>query len=263
MYSIIVLSAIKSRLGLLTITLVANTIMSVTNMKKAIDFIKGHKLVFIEKVHEQDDIVSFVFKPVKIFDWKAGQHMLLTVNHAPKDKKGNKRMFSVSSAPHEDTIRITTHVPKDEPSSFKMALTELEKNTQIIARGPVGLMTLTRPQPQHVFLAGGIGITPFISLLRQNIYEKLNTDITLLYSNKTQDFLFQKEIDEIVSTNKNIKVIYSNERINENLVTKSTKDIENTIFFVSGPRPMVVEIKKLLKNLGAKYIKSDPFLGYK
>lgn len=228
------------------------------------DFIKGNTLTFIDKKLEFGDIWTFTFKPNRKVDWKAGQHILLTVPQSNPDRKGTKRMFSVSTAPYESIIQITTHVGIEKQSTFKQALLNLKSGDEISGRGPVGPMTITDETKNYVFVTGGIGITPFRSILKQLNYENKRLHVRLLYGNRDTNILFKDELEAIASNNKNLhlKYIISPERINAPILRDSTTNIAETIFFISGPKPMVAEMKNLLKELGAKNIKSDPFYGY-
>lgn len=228
-------------------------------MFKLFDFIKGNKLSLVEKKQEHGDIWSFSFKSEKVIQWKAGQHILVSL-----DKSGSK-MFSVSTAPNEGVFRITTHLGKDTQSKFKKKLSELVIGEKITARGPVGAMSIKNEDEQYVFMTGGIGITPFISIMRQLQLENKLVGITLLYANKDQNILFKSEIDHYAKHNPNfnVKFITSPERINKEMIIQSSFDLLKTNFFVSGPRPMIKEMKEILKETGAKKVKTDPFYGYK
>ncbi len=124
------------------------------------------------------------------------------------------------------------------------------------------------------FIAGGIGITPFIGILRYINFKKLQTRVILLYSNKTENrTAFKDEIDLLAEKNSNLKIIYTmteqedfngeKGRIDENFIRKYVKNPEKKIWYVAGPPVMVKSMNDVLKNkLNVKKIKLDVFAGY-
>lgn len=118
------------------------------------------------------------------FAFKAGQAIDLILLDPPEtDAKGNRRAFSIVSAPHEREITVATRV---RDSAFKRVLQRLAPGAKMQVEGPFGSLTLhgNRSRPA-IFIAGGIGITPFVSILRQALYEALPQAMTLLYSNRS------------------------------------------------------------------------------
>jgi len=122
-------------------------------------------LNFIEKVQITADCFSFFFdSPGKVI-FKAGQHMNFTLLHDNPDDRGINRYFTIASAPHEEQIMITTRIAREQSSTFKKALMSMEKGQEISALPPQGKFIIEDYSKSYVFFAGGIGITPFRSML--------------------------------------------------------------------------------------------------
>lgn len=222
------------------------------------------RLVLVDKKSEQKDISTFIFKPGEKINWIAGQYLIYSLPHPKQDLKGKQRFFTISSAPHQNFPSITTRIERN-PSTFKKTLDSLRIGDVIFAKGPDGDFIIENLSRKYVFIAGGIGITPFISILRQLDFENKKFTATLLYSNKNKQVVFKKEFDKIAKKNLNFKInyIYSPERIDKNLLKKFVD--KKTFFYVSGPDPMVDKLEKILRKLGVKdeNIKLDYFSGYK
>jgi ferredoxin-NADP reductase len=221
-------------------------------------------LKLIEKRNETKSVVSFIFEPETPIKWLAGQYLIYNLPHVNQDLRGKMRFFTISSSPYEKNPTITTKIEKNS-SSFKKTLSNLKIGGIIKAKGPDGDFVIENLNGNYVFIAGGIGITPFISIIKQLNHKNNLTDITLLYANKSDDIVFKKELEEIARKNVNLKLNYfiSPVRIDEKILKKFIN--KKTVFYVSGPDPMVDGVTKLLTKLGLRKenIKEDYFSGYK
>jgi ferredoxin-NADP reductase len=226
------------------------------------------KLKLIDKIQRTQDVVSFIFEPEEALTWQAGQFLHYVLHHEPTDDRGSDRWFTVSSAPFEKYVMITTRLAEEKRSSFKNALQKLEiGKSQIEVSYLEGDFVINNPNLEYVFIAGGIGITPFRSIIKQLEFEKKPINITLLYANKDQNVVFKDELEEVAKLNKNFKIyyIFSPEHVDETKVKQLVSDIKKPIFFVSGPEPMVESLIKMLKEMKIKedHIKGDWFPNYK
>ncbi|HSX14995.1 MAG TPA: FAD-dependent oxidoreductase [Candidatus Saccharimonadales bacterium] len=223
------------------------------------------KLTLIEKRPEAPDVITFVFKPEQPLSWQAGQYLHYTLPHDDADDRGVERWFTISAAPFEANPQITTRFsPKS--SSFKRHLRALTVGAQIEADGPDGDFVIEDVTNSYVFIAGGIGITPFRSILKQADHKQVALDVTLLYGNRDlAGTVFWSELQTFA--NLNPKLIMNNilepKRIDAQTI-KALPDYQTKTYYVSGPEPMVAAMAAILDELGisAAQQKHDDFPGY-
>jgi ferredoxin-NADP reductase len=217
---------------------------------------------------------EFVFTPNKPIHYTAGQYIEIQMPHQKVDFRGYRRSFSFTSAPGKDEVSLG--VKFYEPSSsFKSALRSMPLGTTIMATGYWGDFVLPKdPTTPVAFVAGGIGITPFISHLRASENYKEVRNIVLLYavSNPNEiayrDILVQSGIKVVVLTQEAVRDLpagwrqVKTARITTDNMAEVIPDVIQRIAYVSGPTPFVDTAKKSLRLLKAKRIKSDYFTGY-
>lgn len=224
------------------------------------------KLKLIEKKSETPEVTSFIFTPAEQLTWIPGQYLHYVLHHRPTDDRGSDRWFTNSAAPFENNVRITTRFAFDKSSSFKNKLFTLKEGKEIEIAAVEGDFTLDDPNRSHVFIAGGIGITPFRSILTQLNYEKKPIHVTLLYANRDQNVVYKDELETIAKANPDFKIhyIFSPEHIDENKIKELVPDLQKPLFYISGPEPMVKTLEELLKKMTIpeKHIKQDEFPGY-
>ena len=136
--------------------------------------------------------MAFHFAKPADFKFQAGQSMNVSLIDPPEtDGEGNARSFSIASAPYEAELMIATRM---RDTAFKRVLKSMPAGGRVGLRGPMGNFTLDGADARPaVFLAGGIGITPFVSMSRQPAHDRLARDIWLFYSNRRPEdaaFLF-------------------------------------------------------------------------
>lgn len=216
---------------------------------------------------------ELIFQPSAPVSFEAGQYGEITLPHSKKDARGERRMFSIASAPEDSTIRFG--VKFYEPSSsFKAALQSLPSGSVIQSTGTYGSFTLPKdPTSPLLFIAGGIGITPFISHLLHIKNLNQTRDIVLIYAVTTMDeiayitILREANIRVIIVTESNMTPIKGWTYINQPYITKemlsnAVADITSRHAYISGPPTMVTAMKQYLKQLRVKKIKTDYFTGY-
>ena len=129
-----------------------------------------------------------------------------------------------------------------------------------------GDFILSDPGKQYVFIAGGIGITPFRSILKQAEHEGEKLRVQLIYANRKTVAAYRKEFEAMARRNGNLKIhyLFSPLRIDEQTIQELIPDLKKPLFYVSGPEPMVEAIGKMLQQLGVpqKRIKQDWFPDY-
>jgi ferredoxin-NADP reductase len=209
-------------------------------------------------------------------DFKAGQFFFITI---PKlnypDDHGDRRHFSIVNSPNQKgIITMTTRIR--EESGFKKTLRDLPIDSEVEIGEIMGNFVLPDDYDKSlVFIAGGIGITPFMSMFHFIDEEKLLYDITLIYSNRDQESTaFLDELEEIKNRNKNIKLVFTmtedsswkgeNRKIDGQFIIDHISDFKNKIFYISGPPAFNEAIAKTLSELKIedKNILAENFSGY-
>ncbi|MDQ0268571.1 FAD-dependent oxidoreductase [Cytobacillus purgationiresistens] len=224
---------------------------------------KKRELSFLESYKEAEDVYTFLFEKEKDLTWKAGQHGLFSITH--KTIKKSIRPFSVASSPTENIVKITMGI-SDDPSDFKKAMLELKQGMKVSMSGPVGSFYLKDNSPS-LLIAGGIGITPFRSIVKQIVAEGngVQKQINLLYIDSKKSYIYKDELDGIAS-NPSISVtyLYSRNDLHQEIDKFTTLNKNNGKYFIAGPKPMVDSISAHLKNnnISKRNIKKDAFIGY-
>jgi ferredoxin-NADP reductase len=126
------------------------------------------KFTLIATKQEANDTFSFIFALEQQLDWKPGQLLRYVLNHSNLEDRGVELFFSIASAPHEKHVMLTTRFAS-KSSSFKRALKNLALGDAIEAHDLEGDFVMDDSEKTFVFIAGGIGITPFRAILRSKI----------------------------------------------------------------------------------------------
>ncbi|MEK7510423.1 MAG: FAD-dependent oxidoreductase [Patescibacteria group bacterium] len=224
------------------------------------------KLIFSHKQKEAGDALSFFFRYPKPLLWKAGQYFICTLPHPNPDNRGIKRYFTIASAPFEEEIMLTTRINLPIASTFKKALYNLAQGESVEVEGPKGSFVVEDPTKEQVFIAGGIGITPYRAILLDVDHRKLPTGGTLLYANTTAEFVYQKELESLQKKHQSFQIHYLVEptRITSESIQKFVPSLSRSIFYISGPPPMVDAVEQMVSQLHipSARIKEDYFPGY-
>lgn len=201
----------------------------------------------------------------KGFKFLAGQYIRVSV---PKllysDPKGMSRVFSIVSSPNnKDKISI---VFRDSGSGFKRTLMKLPIGSLVDIEGPFGYFTLPQNSSQPiVFIAGGIGITPCLSMIRYATEEKLAHPITLLYANKnTENVAYFEECTTLVKQNSRFLLKNQFGHIDDNFIRQSVENLDEPVWYIVGLPAMVADMRNLLSHLGVGDAKIyfEDFTGY-
>ncbi|OGC51132.1 hypothetical protein A2982_03015 [candidate division WWE3 bacterium RIFCSPLOWO2_01_FULL_39_13] len=234
-------------------------------------------LALKEKVMSSRTVVDFVFHPVSKFSYLPGQYMEWTLAHDHPDTRGNRRYFTLASSPTEDNIKLGVKF-YEKSSSFKKSLFGLEANSHIIASQLAGNFTLPNdPSKKLAFIAGGIGVTPFRSMIKYLIDKNEARSIILLYFNKTEDEIVYKDVFEHAKELFDIRTVYVlsdlssiSDRwkgrkgiVTDEMIRKEVPDYKERLFYISGSHVMVSSCGQILKSMGLKnsQIKRDYFPG--
>ncbi len=222
-------------------------------------------MVFKKKGKVAQNVWQFYFEPMSKFKFVPGQYLEWTYPHKNPDSRGTRRYFTISSAPEEKHVTLTMRVA-EKGSSFKSALTNIKKGEELTTSSPQGDFVLPKKESTPlVFIAGGIGVTPFRSMVKHMLFKNDQRDIVLLYSNRQEaDIAFKKLFEKAKSVR--VKTFYINTKkdgyIDEQMIEEKVPDFQKRMFYISGPEPMVEAFKKMLLGMKVKKIKTDFFPGY-
>jgi ferredoxin-NADP reductase len=220
------------------------------------------EIKYIEKIHETDDIWSFRFQPETLTTWVAGQYLRLELPNKTKDEHDNVHWFTISSAPEEGYIQVSTRV---RDSVFKQTLNGLKPGDSVIADTIGGDFIWQDSASEKVFVAGGIGVTPFRSILASRKFNKLPIKVHLIYAGQSESFAFLEEFNELSSSNPDFKVTYlSGKSLTASLLLETDPKLLSKLVYLSGPETMVEELGASLKDAGLAEtsLKQDWFPGY-
>jgi ferredoxin-NADP reductase len=223
------------------------------------------RLVLKKKEEAATGIYNFSFTSDRKIDFKPGQYLEWTIRSDKNDSRGNRRYFTIASSPTEEDIMIGVKF-YPEPSSFKQKLALLKIGETIMAGGRAGDFTLPDDAKKKlVFIAGGIGVTPFRSMIKYLSDKQERRDIVLLYSTKTEADIAYREIFSEAEKIIGLKTVYvTDELITPELIKREAPDYHERYFYISGPHGMVEAFKKELKKLGVprRNIVTDFFPGF-
>lgn len=230
-----------------------------------------------KKIKIAPDIVDFVFKSSRPLTFTPGQYMECTLEHLHPDSRGNRRYFTLASSPTEQMVHLGVRF-YEKSSSFKRAMYWMDGKTKIVGAQIAGDFTLPAdPAQKLVFLAGGIGITPFRSMLKYLLDTQQRRDIVLLYANRSVREIVYKDVLNAAAATPGVKIFYTltdstaiprnwsgfTGRINEQMIMRAIPDYEERTYYVSGSPEMVRACEQVLRTLHIKrsQIKKDFFPG--
>ncbi|OGN28161.1 MAG: hypothetical protein A3A33_02290 [Candidatus Yanofskybacteria bacterium RIFCSPLOWO2_01_FULL_49_25] len=212
-----------------------------------------------------DDMREFIFHTEHPLVFQAGQYLEWTVPHRHSDARGNRRYFTIASSPTEQGVRIGVKLyPK--PSTFKQTLFAMSPGATVTASQLAGEFVLPRDANRKlVFIAGGIGITPFRSMIKYLIDRKEHRSIDMFYATNTEQEIAYRELFDKARDILGIKTSYVfGVRLTDAMIKSAVPDYRERLFYISGPRSMVVAFEGILKNIGIprNRIKTDFFPGF-
>jgi ferredoxin-NADP reductase len=236
---------------------------------------RGIRLDFLGKEKLTPTSWELSFRPQRPVRFGAGQYMELTIPHAKADVRGQRRIFSIASAPVEtDVIRFGLNTA-ERSSSLKKALLSLEPGEIVSATDVGGDFLLpsevTRPL---LFVAGGIGITPFMSHLEQIQGSGEARDVVVLYSASSADELAYSA--RLTALGHPVLLLapaapkplpkgwtyLGRGPLTAELLASAVPDVKSRAAYVSGPPAFVHVVRTLLRKAQAHNIKTDFFAGY-
>ena len=221
---------------------------------------------------------AFLFEKPDGLSFKAGQYLNFTLLDPPEtDAEGNTRTFSIASAPDEEELMMATRM---RDTAFKRVLKTMPLGAQVEIEGPYGNFTLHKNAARPaVFLTGGIGITPYRSIIRDAGRKKLPHRLLLFYSNRRpEDGAFLEELQQAERDNPNYQFVgtmtdMANSKrpwqgktgyINRDMLAQSISDLTTPICYIAGPPGMVTAMRKMLADadINDDSIRTEEFNGY-
>jgi len=232
----------------------------------------------IRREEVAEGTMAFHFEKRSGFAFKAGQSADLTLIDPPDtDAEGNTRTFSIASPPFENELVFTTRM---RDTAFKRSLKNLPLATEVKIGSAAGSFTLHKnPAKPAVFLAGGIGITPFFSMVRQADHDRLPHKLYLFYSNRRpEDAAFLGSLQTLETTNPNFRLICTMTEmskskkewkgetvlIDKEMLSRHLAVLQGPIYYIAGPPPMVAAMRQTLVSAGIEEddIRAEDFAGY-
>ena len=251
-----------------------------------------YELNLFQKIKaEGTDIMSFKFSNQgknsdsgkSSFNYTAGQYAYFDIGGVKNDPKGPNRHFTIASSPTENFIMISTRI-RDTP--YKKQLASLEEGTVVKVKGPEGKFVLHDDYSKTaVFLSGGIGVTPFRSMIKNATDKRLPVKIALFDSNRNeQNILYKDEFDEWANINQNLMIVHTitgeerssppasewngeRGRIDKSMLAKylTKEELDNSIYYTCGPPTMIDAMQTLLQKdlqIPKDRILIEEFTGY-
>lgn len=236
-----------------------------------------HRVRFLDSHVETPEAATFRFElGTPPYVWTPGQNLVLTIP-AVEDPRGPTRPFTVSSSPTEPGFLAITTLLRDTP--FKRRLGALKAGEFVELEGPEGNFTLQPGRPA-VMLAGGIGVTPFRSMMRYATDQRLEKPMVLVYSSRTPEaIVFRAELDELSRKNHALRILHTVTRPDESkvawpgrtgridaaLLREALRGVRHPLIYVAGPPGFVASSRQLLRDeahVAELDVLTDEFDGY-
>lgn len=238
----------------------------------------GYQPKLLNRAEVAEGTMAFHLEKPAGFDFKAGQSADLALLNPPEtDAEGNVRTFSISSPPFEAQLRFATRM---RDTAFKRSLGRVPLGTAVKMDPAMGSFTLHKNSAKPaVFLAGGIGITPFLSIVRQADHDRARHKLYLFYSNRRpEDAAFLETLEDLERTNPNFRLIatmtetprskksWNGEtgRIDQGMLSRHLRELHGPIFYIAGPPGMVAGLTQMVVAAGVDEddVRTEEFAGY-
>jgi len=215
------------------------------------------EFILVDKKQETIDVISLLFKPVDNlnYDFIPGQY----VDVKPPSFFGHGKSYTISSTPNDNLVRLTIK----RSGNISSSMIDMPIGSKTVFDGPYGNFYPDASTDDIIMIAGGIGITPFYSVIKNKMGSGSNARITLIYSNKTKkDITFLKSLNELMKNNSNLKIVHcitqettndliisENSRIDKNIISKYAPPLKEACYYVCGSIGFVGNMWQILKSI--------------
>ncbi len=224
-------------------------------------------LTFVRRTRQGKDSYDYEFRTNTSVSFKAGQYMEYTVPLPLRqvDDRGNRRTFTIASSPTENIVHVGIRIPK-RSSKFKQMFDGMKSGDVIFAGQVAGDFVLPNdPSRKIIGIAGGVGVTPFRSMVKQLIDTGQKRDMVLIYMTRAKDdFMYDDVFRDAKRVGVTVEYVVAESGMTEQQLAQLVPDIKQRSVYVSGPPAMTRHTKTLVKKLGVRKsaIKTDYFAGY-
>ena len=238
----------------------------------------GYRSKLLSRIEVAEGTMAFHFEKPAQFEFKPGQSADVTLSNPPEtDSEGNTRTLSIASSLFENQLVFATRM---RDTAFKRSLQKVPLGTDVKIDSPMGSFTLHKDSAKPaVFLAGGIGITPFVSIVRQADRDRLLHKLYLFYSNRRpEDTPFFEALQILEKSNPDFHLVCTMTKmqqsqkewkgetglINKEMLLRQLIQLRGPIYYVAGPPGMVLGMRKMLVGAGVDEddIRTEEFGGY-
>jgi len=234
-----------------------------------------HQIKLLNRKEVAFNTFEFTFEKPNQFTFIPGQYGGFTlINPSKTDAKGSTRRFSILSTPDDTVISIVTRL---QGSAFKEVLLELPIGSAIKLAGPTGAFILNDDLSiPSVLIAGGIGVAPFYSMIKQAAMQKIPRKIYLFYGNPSlKEAAYLNELRDIENQYSHFSLIATMDNpdenwsgeigfINSDMIYKHVKEVDQAIYYICGSPSMVNALHQTLLelNINEDQIRMEDFPGY-
>lgn len=235
---------------------------------------KEVRVVFEKAIERTESVWSFRFKVNEDLDFIAGQYLQFIFDEKDRRNRNLNKFLSFSSAPEKGIFEATKRL---SASDFSSRLKNLKAGDEVLIKAPMGKCVLHPEHNKVLFLVGGIGITPVISMLEDIRKNKIDKDIYLIYANRHfQDVAFADTLDKMEREIRGFNLIHAFSdcevvdakcevgTISHEMLKRRVFDFRERMIYVFGPPAMVNAVKAVCRELDCdeKCLLTETFVGY-
>lgn len=232
------------------------------------------RVVFESSIERTSSICSFRFKAKGQLVFTAGQYLQFIFDEEDRRNRDLNKFLSFSCAPDKEYFEVTKRLSS---SKFSEKLKNLKAGDEVLIKAPMGKCILHEDHKKVLFLVGGIGITPVISMLEDVVMNKKELDACLIYANRHyDDVAFADLLEEWRNEREDIRVVHAFSdcepvdvkceigNISHEMLERRVFDYKERMIYVFGPPAMVNAVKGICRELGCddKCLLSETFVGY-